>query len=316
MAALNISYHCTTPASSRLTSSREALSTPFSLYHLSLNNTTTTLPFPNTTLLSPHPPSYHCFHTPLRICFAKARAKASPTIMATGVHEFLPPALDSTSDPPSIFDGTTRLYISYTCPYAQRAWIARNCKGLQDKIKLVPIDLQNRPSWYKEKVYPPNKVPSLEHNNEVKGESLDLIKYIDSNFEGPSLFPDDPAKREFADELFSYTDSFNKAVITSFKTDGISEAGAAFDYIETALSKFDDGPFLLGQFSLVDIAYAPFIERFRPFLLEVKKYDIMECRPKLASWIEEMDKNEAYKQTGRDPKELVEIYKKRFLAQL
>lgn len=34
------------------------------------------------------------------------------------------------------------------------------------------------------------QVPSLEHNNEVKGESLDLIKYIDSNFDGPSLFPD------------------------------------------------------------------------------------------------------------------------------
>ena len=30
--------------------------------------------------------------------------------------------------------------------------------GLQDKIKLVPIDLQNRPAWYKEKVYSANKV--------------------------------------------------------------------------------------------------------------------------------------------------------------
>lgn len=104
-----------------------------------------------------------------------------------------------------------RLYISYTCPYAQRVWITRNCKvisltrpitstdfkhvfflfcfhirfvsfdmfwtsilfsstsifqvhnivleqGLQNKIQLVPINLQDRPSWYKEKVYPPNKV--------------------------------------------------------------------------------------------------------------------------------------------------------------
>ncbi|KAK2979320.1 hypothetical protein RJ640_013284 [Escallonia rubra] len=158
--------------------------------------------------------------------------------------------------------------------------------GLQDKVKLVPIDLQNRPAWYKEKVYPPNKVPALEHNNAVKGESLDLIKYIDSNFDGPSLFPDDPAKREFAEELLSYTDSFNRGVITSFKADGISEAAAAFDYIETALSKFEDGPFFLGQFSLVDIAYAPFIERFHPFLLDVKKHDITIGRPKLAAWIE------------------------------
>lgn len=36
----------------------------------------------------------------------------------------------------------------------------------------------------------------------------------------------------------------------------------------------------------VDIAYAPFIERFQPFLLEVKKYDIAEGRPKLATWIQ------------------------------
>lgn len=31
-------------------------------------------------------------------------------------------------------------------------------QGLQEKIKLVPIDLQNRPAWYKEKVYSANKV--------------------------------------------------------------------------------------------------------------------------------------------------------------
>ncbi|RVX13707.1 Glutathione S-transferase L2, chloroplastic [Vitis vinifera] len=149
------------------------------------------------------------------------------------------------------------------------------------------------------------KVPSLEHNNEVKGESLDLIKYIDSNFEGPSLFPDDPAKREFAEELLAYTDSFSKAVMTLLK-------GAAFDYIETALSKFEDGPFFLGQFSLVDIAYAPFVERFVPFLREVKKYDAMAGRPKLEAWFEELSKNEGFQQTRREPKELVEAYKKRF----
>ncbi|GLT93168.1 hypothetical protein SLE2022_109700 [Rubroshorea leprosula] len=244
----------------------------------------------------------------------RPRTSRISLIMASGVQEVLPPALDSTSDPPPVFDGTTRLYISYTCPYAQRVWITRNCKGLQDKIKLVPIDLKNRPDWYKEKVYPANKVPSLEHNNEVKGESLDLIKYVDSQFEGPKLFPDDPAKEEFAEELLSYTDTFNRTVYSSFKGEG--EAGTAFDYIEAALSKFNDGPFFLGQLSLVDIAYAPFIERFRAFLMDVKEYDITAGRPKLATWIEEMEKNEAYKQTRQDPKELVEGLKKRFMAQL
>ncbi|KAK4284049.1 hypothetical protein QN277_000929 [Acacia crassicarpa] len=236
-----------------------------------------------------------------------------PRAMAASVREALPPALTSTSAPPNLFDGTTRLYISYTCPYAQRVWITRNCKGLQEKIQLFPIDLQDRPAWYKEKVYPPNKVPALEHNNEVRGESLDLMKYIDSNFEGPSLLPDDSAKREFAEDLLTYAGTFYETIVSSFKEDvNVIKAGTAFDYIETALSKFD-GPFFLGQFSLVDIAYAPFVERFQPFLMDVKNHDITAGRPRLAAWIEEMNKIDAYKQTCHDPKELVDRYKKRFL---
>ncbi|KAF5947259.1 hypothetical protein HYC85_013216 [Camellia sinensis] len=159
-------------------------------------------------------------------------------------------------------------------------------QGLQEKIKLVPIDLQNRPDWYKEKVYPPNKVPSLEHNNEIQGESFDLLKYIDSYFEGPALCPDDPTKREFAEELLSYTNTFNLAVITSLKGGYENEISTAFDYLKSALFKFTDGPFFLGQFNLVDIAYAPFIERFYPLLLDVKKYDITAGRPMLTSWID------------------------------
>jgi hypothetical protein len=92
----------------------------------------------------------------------------------------------------NLFSVPWRLYVAYHCPYAQRAWIARNYKvpppplffdspslsgvscwskrkrifslfpssiqRLQDKIKIVAIDLADRPSWYKEKVYPENKV--------------------------------------------------------------------------------------------------------------------------------------------------------------
>uniref|UniRef100_A0A7N2MDU6 GST N-terminal domain-containing protein n=1 Tax=Quercus lobata TaxID=97700 RepID=A0A7N2MDU6_QUELO len=248
-------------------------------YSCSNNNTTlssfckkvvTQIRFPNTTISPPK----------LQLqTLGNARAKVlSAKIEAGTVNEVLPPPLDSTSEPPQFFDGTTRLYISYTCPFAQRVWITRNCKGLQDKIKLVILDRENRPAWYKEKINSADK---------------------------------DPEKKEFAEELLSYTHTFNKAVFSSFERDG-NEAGAAFGYIETALSKFEDEPFFLGQFSLVDIAYAPFIERFQPFLLDVKKYDIIAGRPKLVAWIKEMDKNDAYKQTRREPKELVEIYKKRF----
>ncbi|XP_052172643.1 glutathione S-transferase L3-like isoform X2 [Diospyros lotus] len=208
-----------------------------------------------------------------------------------------------------------RLYISYVCPFAQRVWIARNYKGLQDKIKLVPIDLENRPTWYKEKVYPENKVPSLEHKNRVIGESLDLLQYLNDNFEGPALLPNDPGKRQFAEELLSYSGKFNGIIFAFFKGDSVKEVGSAFDYLETALHKYDDGPFLLGQFSLVDVAYAPFLERFQLFLQDVWKYDIVAGRPKLALWIEEMNKIDAYKETKYDPNELVRRYKSKYLSQ-
>ncbi|KAF3338726.1 Protein IN2-1 [Carex littledalei] len=160
-------------------------------------------------------------------------------------------------------DGTTRLYVSYICPYAQRTWIARNYKGLQEQIKLVALDLGDRLAWYKEKLYPENKVPSLEHNNEVKGESLDLIKYIDTHFEGPALLPDDPAKQTFAEELLTYSDSFNKAMFSVLlsKGDDISDAGTYFiaQYRMCIKMRF-----------AVDIAYAPFIERLQIYLSDLE----------------------------------------------
>ncbi|XP_075667002.1 glutathione S-transferase L3-like [Castanea sativa] len=232
------------------------------------------------------------------------------------VNEHLPTPLTATSEQPPLFDGTTRLYIAYTCPFAQRVWIFRNYKGLHDKIKLVPIDLQNRPAWYKEKVYHENKVPSLEHNGKVIGESLDLIKYVDSNFEGPSLpYPNDPAKKEFAEELITYSDTFNKIVFASFKGDTVKEAGPAFDHLENALHKFKDGPYFLGhELSLVEIIYIPFVEKFQAFLSGVWNYDITAGRPKLTKWIEEVNKIDAYKPTKRDPKLTVEYYSAIFLA--
>nr|TKV96760.1 hypothetical protein SEVIR_9G450600v2 [Setaria viridis] len=37
---------------------------------------------------------------------------------------------------------------------------------------------------------PGEKVPSMEHKKKIIGKSLDLIKYIDSNFDGSKLITD------------------------------------------------------------------------------------------------------------------------------
>ncbi|CAN1304518.1 Glutathione S-transferase L3 [Linum perenne] len=191
------------------------------------------------------------------------------------------------------------MYTNYQCPYAQRTWITRNFK-----VALVFPLLLLRES----------NVPSLEHDGKIMGESLDIIKYIDSNFEGPSLLPSDSDKKQFAEELLDYSDTFNANVYSAFKADPLNDIDPVFDYLENALWRFHDGPFFLGQFSLVDIAYLPFIERFQVFLSEVFKYNITAGRPGLEAWIEECNKIEAYKPTKVDPKETVVNFSKRFLA--
>ncbi|KAI4988120.1 hypothetical protein ZWY2020_029750 [Hordeum vulgare] len=171
-----------------------------------------------------------------------------------------------------------RLYMTYVCPYAHRAWIARNFKDLQHKIFLVPIDMADRPAWFS-KIYPENQVPCLEHNNKMIGESLDLIKYMDNNFEG------------FAEELLAYLDTFNQAMMSALKAKGTvtADAEAALNKIEVSLSKFDDGPFFLGQFSLVDIAYAPFVDGFQVFFVNIKNYNTIAGRPNMQRFIKKMD---------------------------
>ncbi|GFP89732.1 glutathione s-transferase l2 chloroplastic [Phtheirospermum japonicum] len=216
----------------------------------------------------------------LKLLNYSATSGSIPAVSANAsrsVEEVLPPVLDSSSNPPAIFDETPKLYISYSCPYAQRVWITRNWTARYNKT---------------------GAYRSKEQAVLVQGKSV----------------PRKQAKIEFAEELFSFTGSFYKAVTTSLKENRMDEAGAAFDEIEIALSKFNDGPFFLGKFSLVDIAYAPFIERFRAFFSDLKNYDITSGRPRFALWVEEMNKIEAYKQTQLDPKEHVESYKKRFLS--
>uniref|UniRef100_A0A7C9E510 Glutathione transferase n=1 Tax=Opuntia streptacantha TaxID=393608 RepID=A0A7C9E510_OPUST len=237
--------------------------------------------------------------------------------MAAISEEVLPPFQGSNSVPPSLFDGTARLYTTYYCPFAQRAWIARNYKGLHNKIELVAIDLDDRPLWYKEKVYPLNQVPALEHDNKVIGQSIDVIKYIDSHFEGPSLFPDDPEKLEFTEELFKFSVKCTEPLFYYLqgKTPE-SEVRASLDKFEEYFSKYsEEGPFLLGaEFTAADAVYAPMMLRYHPLFLELHNYDITEGRPKLAAWLKALETVEAIKQTKWDPELNLKIFKRRNLG--
>ncbi|XP_057872106.2 protein IN2-1 homolog B isoform X2 [Cryptomeria japonica] len=208
-----------------------------------------------------------------------------------------------------------RLYISRMCPYAQRVWIAKNYKELDDMC-VVEISLSDKPLWYKE-VYPSGKVPALEHNGKVTGESLDLLEYLDLNFGGPKIFPLEPEKKKIASDLMNHSDSFIKAGFSALSMKDATPIkieqnfGIALDQLETSIQNFSStSPFFLGEFGVVDIVYIPFIERLQLALSHFKNYDIAHGRPMLARWIEAMDGIDAYAKTKTEPSTMIELYKR------
>lgn len=62
----------------------------------------------------------------------------------------------------------------------------------------------------------------------------------------------------------------------------------------------------------MDIAYAPFIERFEIFYSGIKKDDRAKGRPNLHKFMEEVNKVDAYTQTKLDPQFLLDQMKEKF----
>ncbi|KAI5068529.1 hypothetical protein GOP47_0016874 [Adiantum capillus-veneris] len=216
--------------------------------------------------------------------------------------------LNSRSQPLPRTNGKSRLYISLTCPYAQRVWIARNFKGLEN-VELIPINILDKPSWYMEKISSSGKVPALEHNNTVRFESLDLLIYLDENFTGPKLFPLGSSKREVTSELLKYIEVMNNNLFIALKNRSLSKSqldrltGPIFDRLETSLERFQpEGPYFLGVISGVDFAYAPFIERYNIVIQEFFKYNMFEKRPRLSRWFNALNELDFYTITKPNPR--------------
>lgn len=93
------------------------------------------------------------------------------------------------------------LYSAKVCPWAQRVTLALQETGLEHSI--YEIDLQNKPSFYNDKINPASKVPVLQiggkdENDEgvpripESGVLLDLVGDLAKARGGRPLKPEDP----------------------------------------------------------------------------------------------------------------------------
>jgi glutathione S-transferase len=184
---------------------------------------------------------------------------------------------------------TTYLLVSFkTCPWVQRAAIVLREKNIAFEFR--HIDPDNRPDWFLA-ISPHKKVPVLRIDEKVSlFESNAIAEYLDETTE-PRLHPDDSVLRAINRAWTDYVPTFANLVTAGAYADDEASYKAsaenipvAFERLELALVKQNAGPFFNGaKYSLVDAAYAPFLQRYF-FLDRLKPLGIIEKFPRLQAW--------------------------------
>jgi glutathione S-transferase len=176
-----------------------------------------------------------------------------------------------------------------TCPWVQRAAIVLQAKHVPYDITY--IDRDNRPAWFLA-VSPHSKVPVLLiDGKEALFESNAIAEYLDETA-APRLHPEDPIVRARNRAWTDYVPAFASAISNTAYADTEEEfvtraarIADPFNKLAEALAKRgNDGPFFNGpKFSLVDAAYAPFLQRYT-FMDRLRRLGIIEKFPQLAAW--------------------------------
>jgi glutathione S-transferase len=175
-----------------------------------------------------------------------------------------------------------------TCPWVQRAAIVLREKKIEFELRHIPRD--NRPDWFLA-ISPHKKVPVLRiDDKESLFESNAICEYLDETI-APKLHPADPLARAVNRAWTDYVPTFSSSVTSSAYTENqadydkaIAKIPEAFDKLEKALVAQGAGPFFNGaSYSLVDAAYAPFLQRYL-FLDRVRKIGQLEKYPRLKAW--------------------------------
>ena len=184
------------------------------------------------------------------------------------------------------------LLVSFkTCPWVQRAAIVLREKNIP--FELRHIDRDNRPDWFLA-ISPHKKVPVLSVDDKVSlFESNAIAEYLDETI-APRLHPDDPVQRAINRAWTDFLPTFSEMVTgqayaddeAEYKTD-IAKIPQAFEKLEGALKvQSAQGPFFNGaKYSLVDAAYAPFLQRYY-FLDRIKPLGVIEKFPRVKAWAE------------------------------
>ena len=188
---------------------------------------------------------------------------------------------------------TKYLLVSFkTCPWVQRSAIVLREKNTPFEFR--HIDPDNRPDWFLA-ISPHKKVPVLRVDDSISlFESSAINEYLDETI-APRLHPEDPVQRAVNRAWTDYVPTFSSSVTGCAYADdeasyneAIGKIPGVFERLERALEKQGAGPFFIGaKYSLVDAAYAPFLQRYF-YLDRIRPLGVIEKFPRLKAWAEDL----------------------------
>ena len=160
------------------------------------------------------------------------------------------------------------LWQTWACPYCVRVRIALEEKGLAHAER--EIDLANKPPELLA-LNPANAVPVLVIDEGAAiPESLVILQYLEDRFPERPLLPRDPLGRARARLLYDRVTAALGPPGLKLVRGTDDEKRAAAEAVKAALAALErDVPaegFLVGPFSIADLALAPFIARLPPEL--------------------------------------------------
>lgn len=176
-----------------------------------------------------------------------------------------------------------------TCPWVQRAAIVLRAKNIPYEITY--IDRNERPDWFRA-VSPHSKVPVLLiDGRDALFESNAIAEYLDETVP-PRLHPEDSLQRARNRAWTDFVTTFAGAISATAYADTEQEFAARAAKITDPFKKLDEalakrgnaGPYFNGpDLSLVDAAYAPFLQRYT-FMDRLRPLGVLEKFPRLAAW--------------------------------
>ena len=209
-----------------------------------------------------------------------------------------------------------KLYSYEACPYAQRTQMALLEKQLD--YELIEVDLYDRPSWWAD-LSPYGKVPLLKHGEGVVYESAIINEYLEDSFPDHPLLPANPLGRARARIWIAYCDDYFMPACHKLIEDRrdpeqqIKNRGKlreTFLFMEAGMRELSDGPYWMGeQFTLVDIQFAPFAERFACYEALWQAEWPAECS-RLNAWFEHVRRRDSHARTRHDQDFHMQRYRK------